>query len=225
METTTAKMSDRLKIYRDIVHLHKAIETIASPLTARNQGMAIHQVPNDPFLNQLGSFRPALFKPRKAGQKAERERQKQKQKQKEKEKEKKEKEKEKEKRNSKSKSKRKSKEPQAQPSSSPENQTPETEGQCAAPASASSPSSPSSTSTTRAHRSFSLWLSTSSPPRPSSSCSSLSFGTFEPEPWLPEGSRLPVYPPVLKHVAEMNECERGLPALPGWGECVLEKDG
>jgi hypothetical protein len=224
METTTAKMSDRLRIYRDIVHLHDAIESIASPLTARNQGMTIHQVPNDPFLNQLGTFKPALFKPRKAGQKAERERQKQKEKGKEKEKDKKEKEKRNSK--SKSKSKRKSKEPQpeAQATNSATS-NPETEGQCAAPASASSPSSPSSTSTTRAHRSFSLWPWTSSPPRPSSSCSSLSFGTFEPEPWLPEGSRLPVYPPALKHVAEMNECERGLPALPGWGECVLEKDG
>ncbi|CEL03541.1 hypothetical protein ASPCAL04695 [Aspergillus calidoustus] len=205
-------MPDRHKIYIDIVRLHEAIETIESPLTARNQGMTIYQVPNDLFLNQLGTFKPALFQPRQAGRKTGKGKQKQKAKEKEKEKEMK--------RNSKT--KRKSKEP---PTEAARTQTTNSEAECAAPASASSPSSPSSTSTTRAHRSFSLWPSTSSPPRPSSSCSSLSFGTFEPEPWLPEGSRLPVYPPVLKHVAEMNECERGLPALPGWGECVLEKDG
>ncbi|KAL2830111.1 hypothetical protein BJY01DRAFT_254791 [Aspergillus pseudoustus] len=188
-------MSERQKIYRDIVHLHEAIETIASPLTARNQGMLIQQVPNDPFLNQLGTFKPALFKPRQAQQKTEK----------------------------KTRRTERKREKEDQKKEAPTSTSIFSE-ECAAPAPLP-PSSSSSSSGFMAHAlpSFSLFASPSSSRRPSSSCSSLSFGNFEPEPWLPPGSGEPVYPPVLEHVAEMNDCL--LPRLPTKRECVLRNDG
>ncbi|KAL2815136.1 hypothetical protein BJX63DRAFT_430958 [Aspergillus granulosus] len=193
-------MSERQKIHSDIVHLHEAIETITSPLTARNQGIAIHQVPNDPFLNQLGTFKPALFRPRQSQQTT--------------------------KKTSKKKRTGREKEKGKARQKAPErNRNLSTSTEDAAPGLEPSSSSSSSSSGLMALAlpSFSLFASPSSSRRPSSSCSSLSFGNFEHEPWLPPGSGEPVYPPVLEHVAKMNGCV--LPRLPTKREYVLTSDG